>query len=58
MDQITKVFLVMLIGSLLTGAAVVAFNPRYRVDRILKSNAHYFPVAKSAVTLGPAPDFR
>jgi hypothetical protein len=53
MDQITKLFLVMLLGSLLSGAFIVAFNPRYRPKQILKTNAHYFPQADSAPGIAP-----
>jgi hypothetical protein len=45
MDQVTKLFLVMLVGSILAGALVVATNPRYRSERVLRSNAHYYPPA-------------
>ncbi|HRY30722.1 MAG TPA: hypothetical protein P5079_11885 [Elusimicrobiota bacterium] len=42
MDQLTKIFLLMLFGSILAGAIIVAVKPDYRVDVILRSNSQYF----------------
>lgn len=46
MDQMTKIFFLMLIGSIVIGAFLLAGNPRYRTENILKSNAHYYPLTK------------
>ena len=60
MDQAAKLFLVMLLASILIGAGIVVFNPRYRPEAILKTNAQYFPqveiAAASTEVREPEPD--
>lgn len=46
----------MLFASLLFGAAIVFFNPRYRPRSILKSNAQYFPQVEIAAASSQGPE--
>jgi hypothetical protein len=43
MSGSTKVFIIMIIFSLLFGAIIVLTNPDYRVKNIYESNKNYYP---------------
>jgi acyl-CoA synthetase (AMP-forming)/AMP-acid ligase II len=53
MDQASKIFVLVLIGSLIAGALVVLTNRDYRPEKILASNEHYYPDFKPAPAAEP-----
>lgn len=53
MDQASKIFVLLLVASLIAGALVVITNPDYRPEKILKSNEHYYPEFKPAPVVAP-----
>ncbi|HOK40916.1 MAG TPA: hypothetical protein PLD27_07760 [bacterium] len=46
MDNQAKALIMVLVLSLIMGVIVISFNQDFRIDKILKSNRTYFPLAK------------
>lgn len=43
MDASTKLFIFMLVVSLLLGTIVILMFPEYRIDKIYQTNKNYYP---------------
>lgn len=59
MHQFTgKVILILIVISFFLGSLVVALNPKYTLERNVRSNLYYYPSVKVDVKSSPKDDAR